>query len=64
MIHSRLIAEMRHRKIRLKDLAEVTGKSYPTMQLKVAGKLDFKESEMRAIHEQLFSDVPYSELWA
>lgn len=63
MIYARLLAEMKRRKICIKDVAIAIGRSYEATQKKVAGKRDFTATEMKALHEKLFADVPFAELW-
>lgn len=62
-MYANLEAEIVRKRIKRGTIAEAIGKTYNTLNLKIAGKYPFTYDEALKIHEQFFSEYDFKQLF-
>lgn len=62
-MHCNLEAEIARKKIKKPIIAKAIGKTYNTLNLKIAGKYSFSYDEAVTIQEEFFPEVDLKELF-
>ncbi len=62
-MYCNLEAEIARKKIKKTIIAEAIGKTYNTLNLKIAGKYPFTYDEALTIQEEFFPEVDFKELF-
>lgn len=62
-MYNNLEAEIARKKIKKLVIAKAIGRSYNTLNLKLAGKYPFTYDEALTIHERFFSECDFKELF-
>lgn len=62
-MYNNLEAEIARKKIKKPDIAKAIGKSYNTLNLKLAGKYPFTYDEALKIHDEFFSECDFKVLF-
>lgn len=62
-MHNNLEAEIVRKRIDRRDIAKAIGRTYNTLNLKIAGKYPFTYDEAVIIHEKFFAEYDMKELF-
>lgn len=62
-MYNNLEAEIVRKKIKKQNIAKGIGRTYNTLNLKIAGKYPFTYDEALAIHEEFFPECDFKELF-